>query len=201
MYYRLALRCFVYAVTCILLTPFCAFGNKEFENPLHSTSFLQMIIAPKNDTQQHLKIGVVDVQKVIENSIAVQSLKKSISTVKESAQKELQKKELELKEIEKFLIEQKGKLSEIELKKRKDEFQQKLTNTQRISQEQKHAIEQNYAEEMQKVYNALSNVIKNIAQEREIDIVLSMVPQVLYAKQHMDLTDLVIKRLNTQITH
>lgn len=146
------------------------------------------------------KICVVDVQKVIENSIFVQNLKKSIAEVKKEVQHDLQKKELELKALERSLVDQKGKLSDVDLKRKSDEFKQRLTDTQRIAQEAKHFIDQEYASQMQKILEDISHTVKNIATDHSVDIVLSSAHQVLYAKQNLDLTDLVIKKLNSKIT-
>ena len=72
------------------------------------------------------KIVIVDINSLISNSSAGQSIKLKIKEEKENLAKLLKKKEDNLKEQEKKLVSQKNVLSEEEFKKKAKSFNEKL---------------------------------------------------------------------------
>src|SRR4051812_48771128 len=72
-----------------------------------------------------VKVAIVDIQSILENSLAVQSIGKSIEGINQRIQEEILKKEAELKKIEDELIKKRSHLSEEAFEKEVSKFNQR----------------------------------------------------------------------------
>ncbi len=142
------------------------------------------------------KIGIVDIQFILENSIAIQNLKKKLGEINDKIQSDLSKKELELKNIEKYLVENKGKISEEKYNQEIALFNKKVADAQLMSREAKAKLESIHSEEMQKINQDLQKVIKDTLDEKDFDLIMPSV-SVLHSKESLNITDLIIKKFNS----
>ena len=65
-----------------------------------------------NDDRFQVRIAIVDVQFILENSMAVQSIRESVYRVHKKIQQDMSNKEAELKKIESTLIEKRSSIGE-----------------------------------------------------------------------------------------
>ena len=92
--------------------------------------FLVLIIVPSVSWAQESKFvakaAVVDVESILEHSLAIKHVKKSINEISDKIQRELTEKEINIKSIEAELIKQRGVLSEEKFNLKVLEFNKKV---------------------------------------------------------------------------
>jgi Skp family chaperone for outer membrane proteins len=146
-------------------------------------------------TEAQLKIAVVDVQYVIEHSVAVVELRKSIDKISETLHKEMADKEVSLKSKEKELLEKKSQISQVEFDKLVNSFYKEVSIVQHDTQQKKTKLEQVHADAIAKIHENVLQIIATLAKEMKFNIALP-ISQILYTDKHLSVTDEVISRLN-----
>ncbi len=152
-------------------------------------------------TQQQsfsLGIAVVDVQSILENSLAVQTIRNSINSISQKIQDDIEKKETELKKIEEQLLNKRGALSEEAFEKEIREFNKKVSAAQKEVQKKKTALEQAHSEAISKVHAATIEIITNLAKKYNLKMVLPS-SQILFTVSELNITAEVIKQLNDKL--
>ncbi|MEY3197347.1 MAG: hypothetical protein RLZZ59_718 [Pseudomonadota bacterium] len=173
---NLYIRSFLFL--CLALCSFCSVG---ISGPL-----------PKP------QVAIVDVQAILDNSIAVKSLRQSIDEISEKLHSELSAKESELKATEIALNKKRDSISEDQFNKEVQEFYKQVSDVQRDMQSRKSKLEQAHADAVESVHVATIKIIDEISKDRAFNIVLPA-SQVLYFKKTLDITDEVLQKLNDRI--
>jgi Skp family chaperone for outer membrane proteins len=155
-------------------------------------------VADTGTSKYMAKIAVVDVQTILERSIAVQGIKKSIASISSGLHQEMSSKEKELQNAEKEIIQKRSILSEAAFDKEVQEFNKNVSNTQRMVQEKRAKIEQAHSEAMTKVHNATVAIIDKMSHEYGFNLVIPS-SHVLYTTENLNITDEVLLRLNNQL--
>ncbi|MES2215076.1 MAG: OmpH family outer membrane protein [Pseudomonadota bacterium] len=163
-----------------LLSIFCAFNSFAAESGYQA------------------RIAIVDVQAILEKSLAVQSIRKTIEGVSEALHKEMLSREQELKQAEEVIIKKRGVIKEEEFDKEVTNFGKKVSDAQRIIQEKKAKLEQAHAEAMAKVHEATIGIIRGMSKEYGFNVALPN-SNVLYATDDLNITAEVIAKLNSQL--
>ncbi|NOX25224.1 MAG: OmpH family outer membrane protein [Deltaproteobacteria bacterium] len=148
-----------------------------------------------------LKIGVVSIQEVIDRSDAGHSARK----VLEAKQKELQPKLLKEKkalEQEAKNIEKKGSAWSQEKKQDAErEYQKRAQDYKMKVDDARYTMKQLQKKMLNPIFKRLQGVIKQVGQEEGIAIIFekSRSNGLLYAAKNLDVTNLVLKKLNSKI--
>jgi Skp family chaperone for outer membrane proteins len=145
-------------------------------------------------------IAIVDVQSILEHSLAMQSIRKSIDSISQNIQNDISKKESQLKKIEEELIKKRSTLGEETFEKEVNEFNKKVSEAQKYIQDRKTHLEQAHAEAVSALHNATIGIISDIAKKNNLNIVLPS-SQVLFAKNDLNITPEVIQQLNTTLKY
>lgn len=145
-----------------------------------------------------LGAAVVDVQAILESSIAVQTIRTSINNISQKIQDDIEKKEAELRKVEEQLLKKRKTLSEEVFEKEVSEFNKKVGEAQKEVQKKKAALEQAHAEAISKVHEATIEIIKNLAKKYNLKLVLPS-SQILFAITEINITGEVIKQLNEKL--
>lgn len=143
-------------------------------------------------------IAIVDVQLILEQSLAVQNIRESIRVIGENLQKEMSAREEDLKKTEQSIIQKRSSLKEEAFDKEVQAFNTKVSEAQRIMQEKKGKLEQAHAEAMTKVNEITIHIIKTMSKEKHFNVVIPS-SHVLYATEDLNITEEVIKRLNQEL--
>lgn len=175
------------------------------DNQLNN-SFLRLIllaillVAPNLNAQaaEGLKIAVVDIQNVLDHSIAVVELRKSMDSLSEKLHGEMSKKESSLKKLEAEIVKKRGILKDEEFDKEVNDFYKKVSETQHEMQQKKAKLEQAHAEAIKVVHQNTLDIIANLAKEKKFSVALP-IAQILYTDDNLDITKEVIVRLNKKI--
>lgn len=145
-------------------------------------------------------IVIVDLQSILEHSLAMQSIRKSIDLISQNIQSDIAKKELQLKKIEEALIKKRSTLKEEVFDKEVNEFNKKVSQAQKYIHGRKIQLDQAHAEAFTTLYNATVGIISAIAKKNNISIVLQS-SQVLFVNDDLNITPEVIRQLNSKIPH
>ncbi len=152
------------------------------------------------ETQEPLtpSLAIIDVQKILRDSIAVKSLSKEIEAQRGKYQGELREKEKKLRNADQELTRQRSVLTAEAFAKKRKELEQQVTTVQREIQERRKNLDQLFTKGMNQVQNELLKVAKKIAEERDLDLILSKATVVI-VKPKFDITNEALRRLNANL--
>lgn len=145
-----------------------------------------------------MKIAVVDIQNVLDNSVAVVDLRKSMDTLSEKLHGEMSAKEASLKTLEAEIVKKRGILKGEEFDKEVNDFYKKVSDTQHEMQQKKAKLEQSHAEAIQVVHQNTLDIIAELAKEKKFNVAIP-ISQILYTDDNLTITQEVIARLNKKI--
>lgn len=145
-----------------------------------------------------VRIAVVDVQSILENSIAITGVRKAIDVISQDIQKYLSIKELEFKTIEEELVKKRGILSEESFEREFNSFNKKVSDAQKEMQTRKARLEQAHAGAISKVHEVTMEIINELARKYNFNIALPS-SQVLFATSDLNITSEVISLLNNRL--
>lgn len=144
------------------------------------------------------KIAMVDVQKIIDNSLAVKEIRTKIDVINISLQKEFLNTEEELKKMENSILKRKDLLSSKDFQNEILRFNESVTNSQKITQEKKIRLEQAHAKAISLVNITAMEIIHSYAIKNNFDIVMPST-QVLYASETLNITKYILNVLNKKL--
>ncbi|WP_341764509.1 OmpH family outer membrane protein [Candidatus Tisiphia endosymbiont of Beris chalybata] len=153
---------------------------------------------PTNETKFLGQIAIVDIPAVLESSIAIHSIRKSVENISKKMHQTLLQKDLEFKEIESQLLAKRSTLSEAAFNEEVDNFNQKVNAARKQLQERKLVLAHSHSEAVGKVQQAILNIISTLAEKHNIDIVISNT-QILFAKNTLNITLEVVAELNNSL--
>lgn len=155
---------------------------------------------PNNKNKYLARIAIVDIQSVLEASIAIQSVRKSVDSISKKIQQDMLKKEMELKEIEGKLLEKRPTLSEDDFNKEVLNFNKKVNSVKKEIQERKIRLEQSHSEAIGKVQDVIIDIIGSSAKKHDIDVVMPNT-QILFSRNTLNITNEIIQTLNNNLKH
>lgn len=145
------------------------------------------------------RIAVIDMQKIMRESDAVQSIQRQIEQQRSEYQEQLRQKEQQLRTTDEELTRQRSVLSSDAFQKKRRELEEQVGTLQREIQSSKRRIDQNYSEAMRSVQQKLVEIVGDIASKRNFDMVIGKTTIVL-VKPELDITDVALQRLNATVT-
>lgn len=144
------------------------------------------------------KVAILDNQRIMRESSAAISIKSQIDRQRQKYQDEITKKEQELRKANQELARQRTILSPEAFAQKRNEFEGRYTQVQRDVQARKRSLDQAYEFGLRQVQKAISEIIVELAKERDFNIVLPR-KQVIFAATAMNITDDVLLRLNQKL--
>lgn len=145
------------------------------------------------------KIAVIDMQKIMRDSEAVQSIQRQIEQQRSEYQEKLRQKEQQLRTADEELTRQRSVLSSDAFQKKRRELEEQVGTLQRDIQSSKRQLDQNYSKAMKSVQQKLVEIVGDIASKRNLDMVIGKTTVVL-VKPELDITDAALERLNATVT-
>ena len=144
------------------------------------------------------KIVIVDINSLISNSSAGQSIKLKLKEEKENLAKLLKKKEDNLKEQEKKLVSQKNVLSEEEFKKKAKSFNEKLNLYKKEKKTKLDEIANNRNKRVAKLLENVNEVLVEYSTKNSITLVVDK-KYTIISKNEIDITKTILDLLNNKI--
>jgi len=152
----------------------------------------------QNCNQFYTKVAIVDVESVLENSLAIAHIKDFMNSISKQIHNDFSIKEQELKQSEAELIAQRGVLSTEKFEETVSEFNKKISMMQQEKQKKKSALDQAHLEAITDVHNNTVAVIKELSQNYGFNLVLPS-SQILFAENNLNITLEVISKLNERL--
>ncbi len=146
-----------------------------------------------------VKIGYVDVQRVLADSKRGQEAKKKIEARGAELNQEFLKRQQEVKALKEEL-ERKGTLLSEEARKEKEkEYQKKVKELERFVKDSREELRQMEREVTTQILKEVEKIINELGKEKGYTLILEKQRSfILYAPEEIDLTDEVIKALDSK---
>lgn len=158
-------------------------------------------IAPvKHSSAQEatIKIAVIDINTILREGKAFQAIRDQISKYRETFQSEIQKEEEALRNANQELARQRTLLSPEAFAEKRQEFEKRVAEAQRLVQQRKVNLDRVQAETMGNIQNILNEIVTNMSQEMDISLILRK-DQTILAVKALQITQQVLERLDAQL--
>ncbi|NIA67302.1 OmpH family outer membrane protein [Pelagibius litoralis] len=143
-------------------------------------------------------IGVIDIQVVLRESVAVKALAERIEAGRQSAQQAMLDREELLRAADFDLAQRRASLSEDEYLRERENLETEGVTLQREMQAERRRLDQLFSRGMSEVQQVLLLISQEIARERNLDLVLAKTT-VIIVKSEFDFTDEALNRLNARL--
>ncbi len=190
-------RCFRYVAAALLLAGFQAAagcGPAAAQDKPASPSPVRAMPSPV--------IAVIDFQHVVKESAAGKSVRSQVDTRQAAFQAEIKPLQQELESIRAELGNRVPSIGEAEYATKRKAIRERVNELQRIIQERKRELDEMFNKGMRQVDLALVEVLKDLAEERGINLILNAGRGrglVLFAENQIVITDEALKRLDARL--
>jgi Skp family chaperone for outer membrane proteins len=147
-------------------------------------------------------IAVIDFQRIVRASIAGKFVRQQVDKRHATFQSEIRKLQLMLERDRAELRQGKSNLTPAEFKKKRHAYEKNTDQLQRLVQTRKRHLDSLYVEGMRKVELTLIAVMRELATERKINIILNATRGqgvVLFADNKIVLTSEALTRLDKKL--
>jgi Skp family chaperone for outer membrane proteins len=147
-------------------------------------------------------IAVIDFQHVVKESAAGKSVRTQVDTRQAAFQAEIKPLQQELESIRSDLGNRMAGIAEEEYATKRQAIRERVNELQRIIQERKRELDDLFNNGMRQVDLALVEVLKELAEERGINLILNAGRGrglVLFAENQIVITDEALERLDARL--
>ena len=146
---------------------------------------------------QGLRIGVIDIKRVINTSKYGQEVMEKLQKKYEELQGKLEVKTKELEAL-KDEIEKKGQLwSQEMIEKKQNEYQKKLRELKALQEDAQFEMQEYERKLLDPVFKELEVVIKDFVEKEKFDLILEKTqPGIYYASPRIDLSPVIVDLFN-----
>ncbi|MEM7168917.1 MAG: OmpH family outer membrane protein [Pseudomonadota bacterium] len=145
-----------------------------------------------------VRIGVIDMQRVLRESVAVSNLSQTVEQRRGDLRTAQRKKEAEIRRADQALARERSNLDPDAYTQRRQELQSRATAEQRNFQSEKKDLDRLFRQGMAQIQQTLVQAAQEIAAERRLDIVLDKATVVL-VRPEFEITDDAIALLNSRM--
>jgi outer membrane protein len=142
-----------------------------------------------------IKIGYVDIQKVLEQSNESKKVRSTLESLKSSKEKELEKMVTTAKKLDEDLKKQQNILSDEAKKSKIEELEKMDRDIRRFVSDSEAELAKKQREMENSILNDLVNIIQQIGKEGDYTLILPATV-ILYSNKVIDITDTVLKKFN-----
>jgi Skp family chaperone for outer membrane proteins len=156
---------------------------------------------PPAFAQSTVKIAVLDLIAVRLQTKAGKSISDQLGKYRKTLQKDAEDQQKKLRSTQNELRLQRSLLSPEAMQSRERKFRDDVAAVQRGFQSRRKALDKSRMEAGKIFEEKLTEVLEKLRQERDIDLILKKRPAVVFAKEPIDITKEVIKRLDAKVKH
>ena len=143
-------------------------------------------------------IAIVDVQRILAESLAAKSVQKQLEAQRAKFQNEIEGEENDLRNAEQDLTKQRGVMPAQAYADREQQLRQRFSTVENHVQARRKVLDQSFNDSMNTVHGALLDVVDKVARSHGANIVV-VKQQALWTDQPLDITDEVLKRLDQKL--
>ncbi len=144
-------------------------------------------------------VGVIDIQAVLRESIAVKALAEQIEAGRQAAQQTMVTREETLRAADLNLAQRRTSLTPDEYQRERNSLEAEGVALQREMRAERRRMDQLFSQGMAEVQQVLLAISQEIARERNLDLVLAKTT-VIIVKPQFDLTEEALNRLHARLT-
>ncbi len=138
-------------------------------------------------------IAVVDVQRILQESLAAKSVQKQLDTQRAKFQTETEGEENELRQAEQDLGKSRDQVATTVYAEREQQLRQRFLSVEQHVDTRRKVLDQSFTDSMNSVRSHLLDIVQTVAHERGANLVL-IKQQVLWTDASFDVTDEVLGR-------
>jgi outer membrane protein len=142
---------------------------------------------------ESVKLGYVDLQKVLNLSVAGKAAKEQLSEKVKKYQEEINKKQDELKKLKDVLEKQGSLLSEKAKSEKEKDYQQGLKEFQRMTKDAQDDLQAKDEELTKRILGDIEKVVQDYGKQNNYSIIFIRNESMIYADEKSDLTDSILK--------
>lgn len=161
-------------------------------------SLLLVVTSPNAHAADAASIGVVNIQKIMRESKAAQSVRSQMQTKQKDLQSQLDAKEKELQKEDQELAKSRASLSKEQFEAKYKEFRNKVASAQSQVQKNRVALGKALNEALGTIQSNIASIVGELAKEKGLSVAISS-SQVIYSAPQMDITEEVLTRLNGKL--
>lgn len=143
-------------------------------------------------------MAIVNIQQIMHDSTAAQSVKQQLDTKQKAFQAEMTKKEQELQKEEQELGKQRSVLSQEAFEKKVKEFRIKADAAQKDVQGKRAQLDNAFSASFSEIQKSLVDIVSKIAKDKGYSTVIPA-SQALYYDSKLDITQEVLGKLNSSL--
>jgi Skp family chaperone for outer membrane proteins len=164
------------------------------------TLLIVLIIHASNSARADtdIKIAILDFSKVMSMSIAAKNIEEQLEIYRNDYKDQFSELERQLYDTEKKLALESQTLNNEEIRQKKLDFEQEILSSRNLVQAKRRALEQAANKAIEELKNNVYSIVSVIAEEKDLNLVLSK-QNVILARDKLDITEIVIKRLNSTV--
>lgn len=143
-------------------------------------------------------IAVIDVQRILQQSLAYKSIRPQMTALKKEFEQKFRTAEGELRSTNKDLQRERTILSPDAFAQRQRDFRKRVDTVQRDMQAVNRLLDRALSNSVGKIQLMAREITATIAKEKNLDLIFSN-SAITFAAPRLDLTDLVLDRLNKRL--
>lgn len=144
------------------------------------------------------KIAVIDVEKLLRDSKAADSIEEQLVDRREKLKEKVAAQEKKLRESEQEIVDQKAKLSKEDFEKKKKEFEKQLIEARQQLQKDKRSLEKSAGIAIDDLRKSIVEIVAEMADKEKYDLVITR-QNVVLAVKSMEITEPVMAELNKRV--
>ena len=145
-----------------------------------------------------LKVAVIDVNKVLNESEAGKAAKKKMEARYEELKKKIDVKNEEAKKLKDDLDKQKILLGKEKLKEREEALKGKIDELRRLTQESEKEMQNRQGEITREILKVIETRLDKYVADEKIDLVLEKSAGVIHSNPSLDITAKVLELVNKE---
>jgi outer membrane protein len=148
--------------------------------------------------QERIKIGFIDIQRIIAESQAGKKAKDRFQAQLKKAEADVQKERQDLERLKNDLDKKGPLLKEEERRSLEADFQKRSVNLQRTMGDYQQDLQRKNNEMMAEILKELEQVVTEVGKAEKFTLILER-SQILYSDQAIDITSRVIEVYNSRV--
>jgi len=144
-----------------------------------------------------MKVGVMNVQQVLVNSVSGKAAKEKFDEKMQNLQAKFKTEEQELVDMQKEIEKKSSAWSEETKQLKVREFQKKRRELQEKSEDARFELKTLQDSELAPILKALEGVVAKFGDQYGYTVILDSKAGVIYFSEAVDITDLLVKELDT----
>jgi len=139
-----------------------------------------------------LRVAVIDMNKILNESVAGQAAKKKMEARYEELKKAIDGKQEEARKIREEIDKQKVMLGKEKLKEKEDAFQAKINELRQMTQEGEQEMQARQAEFTREVLKSVQAQVEVVVKADKLDLVLEKTAGVIHYNAALDISTRVL---------